>query len=195
LQSWLSLLSGILQVAGFFPYGYATIKGRTKPAKASWLIWAVLDTITLVGMYAANSLNGQIIGAVVGVWVIVALAFNYGKPGWAMLDVVCLAGGAFGIALWQMFDNPTLAIVTSLTVVAIGAIPTITNAFVHPEEEDRIAWLLYTLAAVAAIFAIPKWDLDNAAQPITFFVVEAIMMWLLWVRPRSRRVTAEFPVS
>lgn len=65
-RSVLSLLAGVLFVAGFVPYIRAIVRGQTKPAKASWIIWATLDTITIAGMYAKDAVNGQILGAVLG---------------------------------------------------------------------------------------------------------------------------------
>lgn len=60
----LSVVSGILFVTAFFPYIRAILAGKTKPAKASWIIWESLDCITLAGMYAKDAINGQIVGAV-----------------------------------------------------------------------------------------------------------------------------------
>jgi hypothetical protein len=40
VKQTLSVIAGILFVAGFFPYIKAILKGETKPAKASWIIWA-----------------------------------------------------------------------------------------------------------------------------------------------------------
>jgi hypothetical protein len=178
----LSLLSGILQLVAFFPYGRSIIKGETKPSKASWLIWAILDTITFAGMYAADALNGQIIATVIGVWVIVILAFVYGESGWKKFDLACLAGGVFGIVLWVLFANPTFGIVISVTVTLIGAVPTFRNTYYRPDLEDRLSWILYWFAAASATLAIPSWDLDHASQPVVFLVIESVILWLLYRR-------------
>ena len=66
VQKVISVTAGILFLIAFAPYTYSIVKGRTKPAKASWIIWASLDTITFAGMAAKSSLNGQIVGAVAG---------------------------------------------------------------------------------------------------------------------------------
>lgn len=79
IQSVLSVVAGLLFLAGFVPYIIAIVRGETKPAKASWVIWASLDTITLLGMYAENAVNGQIVGAMLGAWVVVVLAIKFGN--------------------------------------------------------------------------------------------------------------------
>lgn len=157
--------------------------GKVEPSKASWLIWATLDTITLVGMFAAHSVNGQILGAVSGAWIVAILAILYGKPGWSRLDKLCLVGAVIGIVL--MFVKPEYGIVASLTVF-IGSFPTFKSAWTDPSKENKLAWTIFWLSCVSAMFAIPKWTIADVAQPTTFTVIEMIMMFLLF-RPRTSK--------
>lgn len=179
----LSVVAGVLFVAGFVPYIRAILAGTTKPAKASWIIWASLDTITFAGMCAKHSVNGQIVGAIIGAWIVVILALKYGTPGWTRLDKFCIAGAVSGIALWSIFSNPTLGIVTSLSVVFIGSIPTFVSAFNDPRREDKVGWTIFWVSCVCAVIAIPEFTLEDAAQPITFCLIETIMMYILYIKP------------
>mgnify|MGYP000132529445 FL=1 len=185
MKETLSILAGLLFVAAFVPYIRAILRKETKPAKASWIIWANLDTITLAGMFFKGTVNGQILGAVLGAWVVAALALKYGTPGWTKLDKFCLGGAVLGIVLWQVFSDPVFGIVTSLSVVFLGSIPTFTSAWKDPSRENKLAWTIFWVSCVCAVIAIPHWTLADAAQPITFFAIETIMMYILFVRPRS----------
>lgn len=184
MKEVLSVLAGVIFILGFIPYMAAILRKETKPAKVSWLIWATIDTITFAGMAAAGTLNGQIAGALAGSWFVVALALRFGSPGWTLLDKLCLAGAALGILLWVLSHDPVLAIVTSLAVASIGSVPTIVSAWHHPERENRLAWILFWVSCVCATLAIPRWTLADAAQPITFLVIESIMMVLLFLKTR-----------
>ena len=93
----LTVIAGVLFIIGFVPYIRAIVRKETKPTTASWLIWATLDTITLAGMFFKNAVNGQIIGAVLGAWVVVVLALIYGTRGWTKLDKYCLGGAVLGV--------------------------------------------------------------------------------------------------
>lgn len=179
----LSIVAGVLFIAGFVPYIRAVLAGSTKPAKASWIIWASLDSITLVGMCVQHSLNGQIIGAVAGAWIVVALALKYGTKGWTWLDKFCLAGAVLGIVLWQTFSSPTLGIITSNSVVFLGSIPTFVSAFKNHRNEDKLGWTIFWLSCICAVVAIPRFTFDDAFQPIVFCSIETIMMYLLYVKP------------
>lgn len=187
----LSVLAGGLFVLGFVPYIVAILRGKTKPAKASWIIWASLDSITLAGMFFKGAVNGQILGAVLGAWVVVALALKYGVSGWTRLDRFCLIGAVLGIALWQVFSDPMLGIATSLCVVFVGSIPTFASAWKDPSKEDKLAWTIFWVSCICAVIAIPQWTLVDAAQPLVFFAVENIMMYILYIRSLTKLRCAE----
>lgn len=184
----LSVVAGVLFFVGFIPYILAII-GRniwfekikpTKPAKASWIIWGSLDFITFAGMYTAHTINGQITGAVIGVIVVIAFALKYGTPGWTSLDKFCLSGAVLGILLWETFSSPELGIMTSCVVAFIGSIPTFVSAWKDPSHEDRLAWTIFWISCVCAVIAIPRWTIADAAQPIMFFSIESMMMFVLY---------------
>jgi hypothetical protein len=133
-------------------------------------------------MIAKHSVNGQIVGAILGAWTVVVLALKYGTPGWTKLDKICLGGAVLGIVLWQIFSSPTVGMLTSLSVVFLGSFPTFKSAYQDPSKEDKTAWTIYWISCVVAVIAIPAWTPEDAAQPLTFALIESIMMWLLWFR-------------
>ena len=179
----LSVLAGMLYLVGFGPYIRGIFRGETKPAKASWIIWAILDVVMLAAMIAKESVNGQIIGAAMGACTVAILALRYGLPGWSIIDRLCLLGAALGIALWWLFREPTVGLVVSTTVILIGSSPTFVSAWKDPTREDRTPWMLYFLSCLLALAAFPAWTWEDASQPIAFTLIESVMMYLLYVRP------------
>lgn len=189
----LTAVAGVLMMAGFVPYIRAILRdrhlpagtpGKTAPTKASWIIWTTLDTITLAGMIAEGTVNGQMIGTIIGAYITVGLVLTFGKPGWTRLDKWCLSGAVLGITLWAITENPVAGITTSCVVLFLGSIPTFVSAWEDPGRENRTAWTLYWLGCCFSLAAVPTWTLANALQPITFAVIETIAMVILLVRPR-----------
>lgn len=181
----MNTLSGVLFFAAFLPYVFAIMNYDTVPSPVTWAIWATVDTLVLFAMNQKRvEAMGQIIGAVSGAWVITTLAIFYGKPTIGVMEFVSIAGAGFGIFLWKKTGNPVLAIACSQAAIFIGAVPTIANAYVDPSQEDALAWTIWFCSCVCALFAIKKWDLANALQPVNFTIIETIMVTLVVVRPQ-----------
>jgi hypothetical protein len=192
MKTILGVLAGLLVIIGYVPYILAILRdrhlpagtvGKTEPSRASWIIWISLDWITLLGMYAKGAVNGQILGVITGGTMVLVLALRYGIPGWSRLDKFCLYGAILGVAVWQALGDPIFGIMISLALVFLGSVPTFVSAWKDPGKENRLAWTIFSASCVCATVAIPKWTLEDAAQPILFLTVQMIMMGILYVRP------------
>lgn len=114
MKDVLSQISGALFLIGFVPYIKAIVKGFAKPAKATWIIWAILNLNVLIGMVLMGTTNYQIIFIVVGTFVIAALAFRHGKSGWTTLDKYCGIGAVIGVLAVWCLDSAEAGVVISL---------------------------------------------------------------------------------
>ncbi len=178
-----SVVAGFLMAVAYVPYIISIVREKTRPAKASWIIWAILDVITAAGMHVEGVINGQIIVAVIGSWTIVALSLRYGTSGWTNLDKFCLSSAFVGILAWYIFNSPLYGIVISLVVMCIGSIPTFVSAYKNPGYEDRLTWSISFTSCICALIAIPYWTLADSAQPVAFFLVVGIVVCILYIRP------------
>lgn len=179
----MNTLAGVLFFVAFLPYIWAIVNSQTVPSPVSWAIWASVDTLALVAMRKERATSGQLTGAVAGAWIITVLALVFGRPAMGSIEWVSVAGAVAGIVLWQKTGNAVTAIVCSQIAVFIGAIPTFVGAYHNPTQEDPIAWSIWLASCICALFAIKKWDLANALQPLTFTAIEATMVFLVVIRP------------
>ncbi len=185
----MNIIIGTLFLIAFIPYIRSIFKGKT-PQKTTWIIWLCLESLTLSGMLSEGAYNGQIISAIIGDTVIVSLIFiKNGKAEWTKLDVFCLLGGALGATLWIIYHDANLGIAAGLSSVIIGTFPTFRAVWNQPEAESKLAWLIWTISCVPTLAVIPKWTFADAAQPVTFGIVNAIMMILMYLRPWVQRLT------
>lgn len=180
----MNTVSGVLFFVAFLPYIWTILNGQTVPSPISWAIWASVDTLALLAMRKAEATSGQLTGAVAGAWVITALALVFGKPTMEHVEWISVASAIAGVTLWQKTGNAVCAIICSQVAVFAGAIPTIVGAYANPSQEDPIAWSIWFVSCICALFAIRKWNLVNALQPITFTVIETTMIILVVISPR-----------
>ncbi|MDO8569714.1 MAG: hypothetical protein Q7R89_03010 [bacterium] len=178
----MNTISGILFFVAFLPYVWAIVNQETVPSPVSWAIWASVDTLALVAMKKEKASIGQITGAVAGAWIVTALAIVFGKPTMGSIEWVSIVGAIAGIVLWQRTGNAVLAIVCSQLAVFVGAFPTFANGYTNPSQENPIAWTIWFVSCICALFAIKKWNLAEALQPLTFMAIETAMVALVVIR-------------
>lgn len=184
----LSVLAGILYGVGTIPYLNSIRNGTGRPSISSWLIWFLIDAVTLAGMWVEHQLNGLIISSTFFCFIILLFACKRGMWEWSRMDTYCLIGAVLGIILWKAFGEATVAIITCAVVNLIGAVPTVTRAWEDPTRENRATWTLYWLSCVVTLFALTEWTWASASQPVSFTVVESIVFGIVWLKPRNHVV-------
>jgi len=180
-QPALGLLAGIIGFLAFVPYILDTLNHRTKPNKATWIIWAVLGMIIAASYWSAGARDTAWtpIAYAIGIVAVAALSLRFGERGWTALDRACLAGAGFGLALWWITNEPVFALYLTTAVDAIGAIPTISKAYSKPETESRAAWALFLVANSLNLLAINEWTMTIALYPIYVFILSLAMVMLI----------------
>ncbi len=186
MKDVLSILSFVLCIIGLARYAFAIKQGSAKPSVITWIIWASVDTVTFAGMLTKHSINGQIVGAVLGQWIIVALIIKFGTFEWKFRDVLGLIGALLGLTLWYLFHEAVAGIIIGLSVAMYGSIATFKLAWKDPLGEDKQAWILFWISGIFAVIAIPHWTIEDAAQPIVFLFIEMMMIFIILIRPTMR---------
>lgn len=188
-QSVIGLVAGIIGFLGFVPYILDTISRRTRPNRATWIIWAVLGIIIAASYYASGARDTAWtpIAYALGIFFVMALSFRYGEDGWTRIDKACLICAATGLLLWWLTDNPLLTLYLMIFVDAAGAVPTIRKTYEKPESESRVAWAMFLAGNTLNLFAVGEWTAAIASYPVYLFVLDIIMIALACRKAGGRR--------
>src|SRR5450631_872873 len=98
----IGVASGVLAAGSYVPYVQDMVKGKVKPERASWLIWAVLAAIAFSSQYAKGATQSLWFTGLdsFGAAVVFFLALKFGIGGMTTRDVGALIAAAVGLALW-----------------------------------------------------------------------------------------------
>ena len=186
LSDVLSVLSGIVILIAFLPYGRAIIKRETSPRKATWLIWATGDWIVLAGMINKGTISGLVAAACLGATTIFFLSLRYGEAGWKIRDKICIALSGVAIVLWRYFGESNLGIAFGLLSLLVAAWPTYVSAWEKPENEDARSWVIFNISSIIGVLAIPHLTFADIAPPVVFFLIDVPLLYLLFIRPMKK---------
>ncbi len=169
-------LSVALILFGDFTYLVYTIKGRVKPNKVTWFLWALAPLIAFAAEVkqgvGLSSLMTLAVGA--GPLLIFIASFLNKKAYWKLtkFDLTCGALAIVGLILWQITQVGNWAIFFAIAADGLAAVPTFVKAFNAPETEDYKVYLFNALGVVVTLLALKQWGFAHSAFPIYILLLD-----------------------
>ncbi|MEL6466837.1 MAG: hypothetical protein AAFQ58_17880 [Pseudomonadota bacterium] len=166
---------------------------RTRPERASWLIWAVLSAVSLLGQIheGAEGSLGFAITQTLGTVIICALTFwKTSGLRFKTEDSQVLTATAVGIWLWAEMETAAYSLFVTITMSMMGGLLTMKKAFHDPSSETWSTWTSFFVSAALAIVAIGKVDWLLMAYPIYVMTLSSgIMLAMVLGQLRKERHT------
>lgn len=177
----LVIVSVLLTIFAASFYLRDTLKGKTKPNRVSWFLWALLPLIA----------TGAALGAGANIWVtiriflagllplIIFLASFWNKQSYWQLtffDWFCGVFALIATAIWLILDSPKMAILFAVIGDGFAALPTFVKAWKYPETETGITYLINLGAILLIIPSIPIWNIENSAFQIYLLITNLILI-------------------
>lgn len=169
----LGLLSGIISVICYVPYARDILLHKTKPERASWLIWTVLGSIAFFSQLAKGATDSLWMPGVqtFGVLTIFLLSIPYGEGGLKHRDIKALLFAILGIILWFFTKEAAFALFITILVDIAGSLLTIVKAYEDPKSETLSTWFLAGLSGFLAVFAVGSLNWILLSYPIYIGII------------------------
>ena len=189
LYEILGIIAGILALVGYIPYIYTTVRGKTRPNKATWIIWTVIGGLIAFSYLFEGDKNTiwLPLGYFIGPLIVAILSFRYGYSKWSKLDIACLVVGALSIIPWIILDNAIFTLLINVFIDATGAVPTLVKTYFEPETEDLTAWLIFFVANTLEVFAIEQWNLA-AIYPLYLFILAGLIVFFIMKNKVKKKI-------
>lgn len=170
-------IAGLLALTQAIPYVYSILRGKTKPERATYGIWSLVNVISLLSYMAAGGLEAASVTAAytLTTGLIFLMSFKYGVGGLNKFDVVCVVLAIVGIFLWITTSNPLLALYMSIFVKVLGFLPTLIKAYYRPDTENKLAWAMCSVASTLNLFAITSFSPAIVSLPLYGFIVDGLL--------------------
>ena len=188
IKTILGIIAGIIAFSAYIIYIVSIFRGKTKPNRATWWIWAFMGFVLALSYYYSGAENTVWVPIVefIGPLSIAILSLKYGEGGLkSKTDIICMAGALISVLLWIIFNNPVIALVTNLAIDSFAIIPTIKKSYLRPEGEDFWAWFGTGLADSLNMFAVEKFTFAILIYPIYMLVSDLIIIFILLLRKKS----------
>lgn len=165
---FLGLLSGVISIVMYVPYIADTLRRKTHPQRASWLIWTVLGYIALSSQLAKGATDSvwMTVAQTLGTTLIFALSLQLGTGGFSRRDVASLALAGLGLVVWYFTREAAYALFITMGIDAIGAVLTAIKAYEMPGSETLVTWILSAISGLLGAAAVGRFSPILMAYPL-----------------------------
>ncbi|MEX0309377.1 MAG: hypothetical protein AB3N17_03935 [Tateyamaria sp.] len=184
--------SAIISIYAYLPYLRDTLAGRTRPQRASWLIWSILGSIALGSQiyegasaslwFAAIQVGGTIAVFTLSIWRGTGTFVN-------RADACVLLAAAVGLVAWALTETAVYALAITITISLMGGTMTVIKAFHDPGSETLTTWLSSFFAAALAMAAVGTLDWVLLAYPLYLFALNGAIV-IAMTMGNARKVPA-----
>ncbi|MDB5183577.1 MAG: hypothetical protein JWO07_258 [Candidatus Saccharibacteria bacterium] len=192
LFAWVGVASAVINAIAFIPYVRSVLKGKTKPERSSWWIWAGLMIIAVTAQIAVGATWSVLFTIVflIGDTAIGLLSLKYGYGKFSSKDAASIALAIGGVYLWYLTGSPLIALIVTIGVDFLGNVLTIMKSWRSPYSENVFAWLLMTLAAVLSVVSVGRFEVTYLLFPFYVVIMNLVTVSTVTYRRswRSKRI-------
>ncbi|MBP6884507.1 MAG: hypothetical protein KBC17_01635 [Candidatus Pacebacteria bacterium] len=173
MQQFLSYASGILIATSCIPYIRDILRGKTIPERATWFIWGILLTIAFFAQLAEGGTWSLITTGIdwLGVVIIFVLSIKYGTGGTKKLDIFALLGAGIGLLIWYLTDNALYAILITIFVDLMGALPTLVKTYREPKTETWYAYIICGIGGFLGALSVGSFEFSLYIFPLWIGII------------------------
>jgi hypothetical protein len=177
-----AIVSGIITAVAVVPYVRDMLRSTTRPNLVTWGLWLLIQSVLIAAQFSAGASWSVVLPLVemvtVGiVFVLGVVGYGYKKYGW--LDIVCFSLVIAALILWQITDQPVVALILSVVADFVAVIPTLKKSYLDPTSETPSAYLLVVIAAFLAGISTTLIDLPNLIWPVYIFALNGSVLALI----------------
>jgi hypothetical protein len=183
LSSVFLILAVLFSLFAYVAYFRDIKNDLISPNRWSWLIWSFA---VAVEAFTYEALNQDLMKSLVffiasAACIIITLLIwkkaRWERPDWTELFTV--AASIAALVLWLNFNSALWAHWLMVLAVPIAFVPTWRNSVRKREQEDSIAWGLWTLGDLFTLFVIMS--RYTGVQELPFIIVELVCHFVVWV--------------
>jgi len=171
------ITSAALSIFCLLPYIVDILKHKTRPERASWLIWSVLGFIAFFSQMAEGATNSLWLTAAQTfiVTVVFILSIKFGSGGLIKRDILSLIVAGLGIVLWVFTKEAAAALYIVIAVDFTGSILTIVKSYEDPRSETLITWILSGTAGFFGALSVGEWSFVLLSYPVYLWLINYVV--------------------
>lgn len=187
------ILGAVIFVIGSLSYLIDTIKGKVKPNRVTFFLWALAPLIAFAAEIKQGVGIQSLMTFVVGFspLAIFIASFVNKKSQWKLgrFDFICGTLSLVGLLLWYITKVDDVAILFGILADGLAALPTVVKSYNYPETENGWVYLAAAISATLTLLTIDTWNFAHWGFPVYILIVTLIIFTLVQFKIGKRLST------
>jgi hypothetical protein len=183
---WLVLIGVAAQFIGIIAYIKDTLRGKNKPNKISWMMWAVAP---MIATFAALSdgVGWSVLPVFMsgfGPLLVFISSFVNRNAYWKLerFDYLCGICSILALVFWGITREPAVAIMFAIASDAFAAVPTLAKILAHPETETPFPYITGMFSAFTSFAAMQTRSFSAYAFPAYLIIINSSLIFTFYRR-------------
>lgn len=194
IPEYFTYVAVLLELLATSSYFIATLQGKARPNRVSWLVWTVIALIIAVAQWVGDAGLSALMALAVGIGPLAILILSFLNPQayWqtSRLDIFCGVISALGLIGWAVTRNPSVAIAFCIFADFSASLPTYLKSWTHPASEDLSNYILTALSGIVAALAIPPPLTFVSAAFVAYLAVNCTNISVILCRKRIQNTAS-----
>jgi hypothetical protein len=189
MKETVAIIAALLAVIGNVPYMIDVIRGRVEPHAYTWFIWTIVSCVVFFGQLASGAGWGAVPTGASEIFTvfIFILSLRYGWKHIEKSDHLFLVVALLGLIPWALTDDPTLSVITVVTIDVIAFIPTLRKTWRKPYTETPLLYGTNVARHLLALFALSSYNIATTFHSIAMIITNSMMTGLIYLSPHRRK--------
>jgi hypothetical protein len=127
-----------------------------------------------------------LLGSTVCTMAVVIIGLKYGYAKLTFFDGLCQVGAIIGLILWLIFNSPTVAIVATILIDFIAAVPTFRHSWSKPAEETWQTYMIGIIVSALTIISLTHYSINSFAFPVYLLISNSGLVAMVICRRKQK---------
>lgn len=190
MKDILAIAGGLIFFVSFWPYIRDIYKGKTKPDRVTWFVWALVIGIGTVAAFQAHEYKTAYytLGGTIAAFFIFGLSLKYGVHKYGWFDKTCLVLALLSLVVWQVTNNPEVAVAFAILTDFLAALPTIRHAWLRPKEETWECFAWSVVGSTLTVLSLTNYGIVSLGYPMYVLLIDMTITFTIVLARKNHKI-------
>lgn len=187
IQTISALLAVILALVGNIPYLRSIIRGQVQPHPYTWMIWSIVSMVTFFGAVQRGAGIGALPTGIAELFTIIIFFYSlrYGWRSIRPIDHIFLGIALLGIIPWIITRDPTISVITVVSIDLVAFISTLRKAYTDPTTEHPGLYMSNVGRHILTLISLRTYNIATTLHSIVMIITNTMMSYFI-IRKKSK---------